>query len=138
MTMNTIKSAAAVFICAIAFQLLTQMVFNNIANGQEFTPTGLNNVKLKNPPVVKYESFLDMPHDYAVHLSSELYYHWAKEHNRRERATVRTRQHPVTRMDTTATSDSVFTGRGTTTTTIQRVDRPAANRALIIYNPFFK
>lgn len=125
--MNTIKSAAAVFICAIAFQLLTQMVFNNIANGQEY-----------NPYAQKAAPFIELPHHEAVRLPSELYYYWAKEHNRRQWATVKPREHVITRMDTTATSNSVFTGRGTTTTTIQRVDRPAANRALIIYNPFFK
>ncbi len=125
--MNTIKSAVAIFICAIAFQLLTQLVFNNIASGQEY-----------NPYAKKAAPFIELPHHEAVRLPSELYYYWAKEHNRRQWARVKPRETTITRMDTTAAFGSAWNGRGTTTTTIQRVDRPAANMPVLIYNPFFK
>ncbi len=125
--MNTIKSAAVVFICAIMFQLLTQLVFNNIASGQEY-----------NPYASKSAPFIELPHHEAVRLPSELYYYWAKEHNRRQWARVKPRETVITRIDTIATSGSRLYGRGTTSTTVQQVNRPAANMPVIIYNPFFK
>ena len=125
--MNVLKNIAAFIIFAIIFQFITQLTFNSIAAGQEY-----------NPYAQKRADFIELPHHEAVRLSSELYYYWAKEHNRRQRATVRSRDHAITRIDTTANSGSRLLGQGTTTTIMQRVDRPAANRALIIYNPFFK
>jgi hypothetical protein len=125
--MNIIKSTATFIFFAIIFQIITQLTFAGIANGQEY-----------NPYAQKNASFIEVPHHEAVTLPSELYYYWAKEWNRRQRATVRSRDHAITRIDTTANSGSRLLGQGTTTTIMQRVDRPAANRALIIYNPFFK
>ena len=125
--MNIIKSTATFIFFAIIFQIITQLTFAGIANGQEY-----------NPYAQKNASFIEVPHHEAVKLPSELYYYWAKEWNRRQRATVRPRDHAITRIDTTANSGSRLLGQGTTSTIIQRVDRPAANRALIIYNPFFK
>lgn len=127
MIMNSLKTAAVVLICIFAFQLLTQMVFNNIANGQEY-----------NPYAQAGAPYIELPHHEAVRLPSEAYYYWATEWNRRQWSRVKPRETVITRVETDATNNSFYNGRGRTSTTVQRVDRPAANAPVILYNPFFK